>query len=249
MRKIYSTVIIGLSLLAFTGVSFAAYDYVQLLQSDSVKTRTDALKRIERGILSQPEVFKQVKSNMDQELNAGIDRDADKLRLDEVAWMCKALASSGDEQYLSTIEMTINSTGNKRLKGHCQKSIDNFSRYVEKRSMKKSPKISGFSQEMSSYINMLHSSDYMIKRDGIKFIMSSPESNEQVFDMVRDELLKEVPNITGRSGYNAVDAMSYACLCLSGSGISKYKSDLETVINQSSNKKLIKYARQAYNEL
>lgn len=249
MKKICSAVIVGMSLLSFTVTGFAATDYVSDLQAPSVKTRTDALKRIERGLISQPEVFKQITKNIEQELAAGIDRNRDALRLDEVAWMCKALASSGEQRYEKMLDEIMGSTSNKKVLMHCEKSKHSIERYADRRKVQKnSPKLSGFSQEMSSYINMLHSQDYLIKRDGIKNIMSSPESNEKVFDMVRDELMKELPSMSGSSPYNAVDAMSYACLCLSGSGVQKYKADLEKVMNQSRNKKLVKYATKAYNQ-
>lgn len=249
MKKIYSAIIVGVSVLSFTVTGLAAYDYVSLLQSQSIKARTDALKRIERGLVSQPEVFKQIEKNLNEELSAGLDRDTNKYRLDEVAWMCKALASSGDSQYVATLDLAIDGTANRRLKGHCQKGKDSINRYAERRNVKKSPKLSGFSQEMSSYINMLHSSDGKIKRDGIKHIMRSPESNEQVFDMVRDELLKSLPQVDRNASYDLIDALSYACLCLSGSGNAKYKDDLSTVISQSKNAKLAKYARKAFNQM
>ncbi len=102
---------------------------------------------------------------------------------------------------------------------------------------------------MSGYIHKLQSDDYRTKREGVKRIMKSSEANEKVYDIVRDELLAEVTKLNGKGSRDAIDALSYYCLCLSGSGLSKYKEDLEKVVSMSNNRKLTKYANQALNEL
>ena len=176
-------------LMIVNGTSAESENFMEMLRSTNFKTRVDALKIIERSVVDQPEVFVFIKDELAK-------RDSFDSRnpntIDELSWMCKALVSSGDSQYLTTVDNVISKTSNTKLIRHCTRAKDQFDIYVKNRKILSQPQIDGFSEEMSKNIHMLNSREVRLMRYAVNNISSSVDSSEVVYDMVRDVMLEEV---------------------------------------------------------
>lgn len=95
--------------------------FVNMLKSKNYTLKKDAAKLIYRGARVDDPVYKVVEEQILTMLpGATSSRDYD----DTVAWLCKALASSGQEQYKSTLQKVVSSTKKGALHNHAQKALN-----------------------------------------------------------------------------------------------------------------------------
>jgi hypothetical protein len=223
-------------------------NYLQILQSSSFKERVDALKIIERSAVEDDQLFGYIEQNLIAKYRKDIN---DANHIDEMAWHCRALASSGDTKYLATLKEVSSTAENKKLERHCSRSIAQFDTYLKIKSTLNKPLIDGYSAEMSKSIHMLQSGEYRMMRDAARHIVKSDEADEKVYDIVRDVLLSETPKVDAAkiSTIPQVDILNYLTVCLGKSGLPKYIADLELVRSTTSSDLLGRYAQKAIKEL
>ncbi|MBE9504603.1 MAG: hypothetical protein IME96_10550 [Proteobacteria bacterium] len=242
--------------------------YLTLLQSKSITQRVTVAKLITRSGLSDKALFdyinkdllnryqqnvpdKPVKYDMDEddEWMVSGQSDADKLHIDEMAWLCKALASSGLSEYKGTLEEVAYTTASPKLKQYAKQSIRLVDEYAERNAImaKGNNSIQGLSPAKTRLINMLKSDNYSLKRDAAKMLIRSGESDEVLYEVVNEELLKSHSLKTGSNLH--IDAMAWMCKALGSSGISKYRKTLQEIIETTKNTKLKTYAKQNLNLL
>ncbi len=224
-------------------------NYINKLQSMEYKVRLDTLKVIERSAVNSPELFTYINKRL---LDGYLFNSRSNNHIDEMAWFCKALASSGDNQYLDSLQTVVDNGENKKLQRHCQRSIDQFDYYVEMRKILNQPQIEGYSAEMSKHIHMLKSYNYRLMRYAVNYFSKSDETSEEVYDMVRDRLLGEMRTWYSWGeikDHHKLDTLAYFCKCLGGSGYEKYKVDLQKVVDNNQHFKLTRHAKIAINSL
>jgi len=101
--------------------------------------------------------------------------------------------------------------------------------------------------EINRYMEMLTSGNIIQRTDAAKMIFRSNLTDQKLFEVVNEELLKGYQlKIRDR---NHVDAMAWLCKALGSSGMSKYKETLEKIYKTSRSKVLNKYAKQGLNML
>lgn len=255
MRKLLRIILVGSLLLNVTNWACAETDTLSALGSPDYKTRLDALKSLERLPVDNPEIYDLIEMN----LMKGYATGGDSRHIDEMAWICKALAASGRDQYEISLAKVVETTDNSKLKRHCLDSLSAIKKNVEDLKQLSGEPIAGYSAEMSKYIRMLQSGRSSWMKTAVLNIEKSDERNEKVFDMVRDVLLAEVDRIGGDDSLLSdanrfkrmyeVGNLGYLCHCLGTSGISKYKTDLQKVIDQTVNISLKAHARKAIDAL
>lgn len=221
--------------------------YITMLNSASLKTRVDAAKYITRSGLTDSRLFNFV----EEKLLSGYNIDTmNSDHIDEMSWMCKALASSGSTNYTPTLEKIIETTKSSKLKKYAQQSLSLLPEYAKKNQMMndKTNHDPNLSPEVNKYINMLQSDIITLKRDAAKAIYRGDFAEKPLFDTVRDELLKEYKN-TSMNDRNHIDALAWMCKALASSGMVEYRQTLTEVIEKSSSMKLQKYAKQSLKAL
>lgn len=233
------------SLLFFAGImvignSFAGEkpELFDGVKSNNYTTRLDSLKIIERTPVVNPEMFDYIQSGL---IESYQNKAMSGKWTDEMAWRCKALASSADKKYINTLKTVSANTDSPKLKRHCQNALDRFEYYAQYREVCSQPQLSGISAEGSSYVHLISSGDPEMMRMGIRMIMTSYSPEEAVFDKVRDVLLAEYNHSPSDSKY--IDSLSWLCKGLATSGNPKYVKSLETVEKSAASSKLQKYAR------
>lgn len=220
--------------------------YIKMINSNLITQRIGAAKLISRSGLSDPKLFNIIEKCL---LKGYQFESKNPKHIDEMAWLCKALASSGISDYKKTLEKVANSATNAKLKRYARQSLGLIDEYAERNAIISDTRYAqeGQSPEATKYINMLKSDIISLKKDAAKIIFRSGLSDQKLFEVVNEELLKLYQlNIYDN---NHVDAMAWLCKALGASGMSKYKETLEEIAYTTPNKKLKKYAKQALNML
>lgn len=236
-----------------------ADNYIKMLNSDNIVQRTTAAKKITGSGLTEPELFNLIKEKL---LNNYQSNPENPDHIDEMAWLCKALASSGNMEYQSTLQSVAENTTSLKLQRYALQSIDHIEDYARRNKIMASEteETKGLPSEIKKYINMLRADGIKLKTTAAKSIYRGGFSEVRLFDVVEEELIKG-----GESYYQAmrlyddseddesesyspdsnfIDMMAWFCKALGASGMEKYKATLREIIKNSNDPKLSKYARQ-----
>jgi len=89
------------------------------LKSTNLKEKRTAAKIIARENFKDSVLYNQV----EKELLSGYLTARDKLAVDTMAWMCKALASSKDHKYYDTVYTVSRKAKSRKVKKHAKKSL------------------------------------------------------------------------------------------------------------------------------
>ncbi|MDH3975675.1 MAG: hypothetical protein OEV42_15460 [Deltaproteobacteria bacterium] len=238
--------------------------YMEMLKSGAGRDRLKAAKKIYRSRLKEPQIFELVNSLLLKEYR---NESSGKQNIDELAWYCKVLASSGDEKYRGSLKEVANNTENGKLKKYAVKSLKMLDGNIKKNEMRRDPKYieAGFSPEEIDLIVLLKSEQPMPKIIASKKIKDAYIKNEKFFDIVNDVLLEEfnkIPNNYEEDDYGDEtvpmvsiveqfhhDAVAWLTKALGSSGMPKYKKSLQMISKKSIYPKLKKYARESLERL
>lgn len=241
-------IFLNIPALAYSNPSADVDKYIQMIGSTSFKTRLDAAKLITRSGITDSRLYNIINEKLLTELNTkGLNRD----HIDEMSWMCKALAASGSTDYIPTLEKIIQTANSDKLKRYAKQSLSLIPEYAERnRILNDTTGIDPtLSSEINKYIKMLKSDNITLQRDASKSIYRGQFSEKKLFDVLSDELLKGYKQVSSKDRNNHIDAMSWMCKALSSSGMVEYKQTLNQVIENSSSAKLKRYAKQSLGKL
>ena len=230
-------------------VSLAAADrqaeideYINGLASPSIFKRITTAKEITNSAITDERLYDKVEQRLLE--SAQVEYPTSE-QSDEISWLCKALAASGNEKYRPTIQKIADDPANAKIGYYCRQSLDLIADYRSRNAEinRSDTAFSGLSAEENRIVNMLRSDDLKLKRDGAKIVSRGKTSNAIVYDVVAEELLAhyqddEYDNLS-------VDTMAWLCKALSSSRNDKYASTLQTVMKNSSSWKLQNHARKA----
>jgi len=210
------------------------------LNSGNPASRIHAAKVISSSAIDNPEIFATINAILLANLE---NRSQEELFIDEMSWMCKALASSGEPRYEDTLNQVLQSTSNKKLRNYAQQSIELIPYYAKRNRQINQPGeyAADFTPEEVQIANMLRSDLIQLKRDGAKKLVRFGSTQQGLFDIVEEELLAGY-QINGTDNLQ-IDAMSWLCKALMSSGNPKYAATLDKVARESKNRKLKDYAK------
>ncbi|MBI9089298.1 MAG: hypothetical protein JEZ12_08780 [Desulfobacterium sp.] len=215
--------------------------FLTMLESSSQKHRIDAAKLITRSGLSDPGLFNVINTHLLSEYNL---HPTNQDHIDEMAWMCKALASSGVLEYKTTLEKIALTASSTKLKRYAQQSLDLVDENAENNRIMRnsSTSDSGLSPEINKYIGMLQSQKQKLKKDAAKSIFRGNYTEEKLFDVVHEELLSDYKNLS-LNDRNGIDTMAWLCKALGSSGNKKYSKTLEQIVKETESQTLKRYAK------
>ena len=238
-------------LLAFAGVVQAQVDrsgeaaaLLNGLESTSRSARIDAAKRITQAGLTDGALYAKVATL----LQAGYGEAVEANAVDEMAWLCKALAASGDTRHQPLLEEVATQAPNVKLQKYARQSIDSFAEYQERIRVLNSTSgwNAALTAEENRLVGMLGSESPELKRDAAKTIVRDSPVAEAVYDAAAAALTGMLA--AGTLDNLSVDTLAWLCKALGASGMRKYAPALEQVA-ASGNKKLVKFANTALQEL
>ena len=226
-------------------------NYISKLQSNSRQNRIEAAKRITHSGLTDPELFDLINAELLNRYQSerGANEKTYHLHIDEMSWLCKALASSGNTSYKETLQRIADTTSNPKLKKYALQSLRLIDEYAQRNAIMVQTRYAeaDMSPEVVRYINMLKSDDIKAKKDAAKSISRSNITDKRLFDVVNEELLKGY-QVNTRDRHHT-DTMAWLCKALAASRMPEYKATLRTVIATSSSPKLKKYALESLSRL
>lgn len=211
-----------------------AQNYLETMKAGNSYVRIDTLKRIERSRPTSEALFDYIEKEL---LAKYQDMPDDKLQIDEMSWLCKALASSGMAKYRAALETVAENAVNPKLKKHALQGVE----IIDVASRGSAP--ADASPEVAQLMKMLTAGDMNYKRDAAKKAAKSVLGDQRLYDAIESELLKAYEN--GDYSKEGVDAMAWMCKALAASGNEKYQDSLTTIADNASNPKLKKYASQS----
>src|SRR3972149_1966688 len=217
-------------------------EFITMLKSNNMEQRINASKRITRSGLTDPKLFDLIRDNL---VNGYQSDPNNPKHIDEIAWLCKALASSGRPEYKEALKKVADTTGDAKLERYARQGMDLIDEFAERNKIISDTKntVPGQSPEVTRLINMLKSDNLALKRDAAKEIYRAHFTEHNLFEVVNEGLLKGYQ--LNASDKNHVDAMAWLCKALGASGMQEYKATLDNITNTSSSETLRKYAKQA----
>jgi len=206
--------------------------------------RINAAKIISSSGLQAPELYAKIAAL----LKEGYPLPFEKDRTDEMAWLCKALAASGDEQYRQLLSEVASRAPSDKLRRYAKQSVELFEQYAQRKDIlnKSENWDASLSAEGNRLINMLQSDDLNLRRDAAKTI-SRDGGDAKVFD-VAAQTLKTMAAGPHKDNLS-IDTMGWLCKALGASGDSRYAADLQFVNEHTQNEKLRKYVKKALSAL
>ena len=219
--------------------------FMQGLDSSSQVQRVDAAKRISRAGLQDQVLYAKVAGL----LKAGYLQPYEKNHTDEMAWLCKALAASGDSHYRQLLDEVASSSPSPKLQRYAKQSAELLETYAQRSQILNATE--GWDAELSGeenrIVTMLQSDDLGLKKDVAKKLTRKGSYNETVYDAAATTLTEMAQDFSRDSAY--VDCMAWLCKALAASGNRKYVAVLEQVKGETSSVKLDSYVSKALNAL
>ncbi|MEN8134538.1 MAG: hypothetical protein ABFS18_03245 [Thermodesulfobacteriota bacterium] len=254
MKKIrFSMALLVILVLCFTTNSFCSdnresevQDYIGKLHSNNIIVRITAAKLISNSAIASSSLYDAVEKNLLKYLHA---TNLSKMHIDEASWLCKALASSGDYRYQSTLQKVIDSIDNNKIKRYAKQSLENLDEYSERNKIVNSTALydEALSPEENRIANMIRADNVNIKRDGAKIVFRSSKSSPEIFNIIEVELLANYAK--NSLEHDHVDTISWLCKALASSGDPQYRATLRKISRTSSNWKIQNFAKESLNAL
>ncbi len=225
---------------------------ITMLNSDDIDKRTEAAIIVTRAIIDSPDLYTTIETS----LKNGYNSSKDSKHIDEMSWLCKALAASGDSEYLELLEEVASNADSKKLQKYARQSAGQIDEYARRQNEIK--KTASFDKNLSEvenkYISMLNTGDPAIVRDAAQYIYRSDKKiNEAVYQAVDKRIHLMMPSKEDASpappSWFYTDTVAWLCKALSASGNPQYVSTLEGVLSSTNNTSLQGHVRKALKEL
>ncbi len=211
------------------------------LESASQVQRVNAAKVISRSGLQDHAMYRMIADL----LKAGYSAKYEKKHADEMSWLCKALAASGDQQYRELLDEIAAKAPSIKLKKYAKQSAGLIDHYAKQNQILNSTET--FDDELSAednrLVSMFNSDDVGLKRDAAKIALRNFANDEKVYAAAASALSRMAKDFHFNSQY--VDTMAWLCKALAASGDNKYIETLEQVHDATQSVKLRSYASKA----
>jgi hypothetical protein len=250
--KRWVVLIVVLPCLVMTGNAFCQVDrseefaaVMKGLSSASSAQRVNSAKLITKAGIVDAALYEKVATL----LKAGYAQEPEPVHVDEMAWLCKALAASGDLQYWDLLDGIAKGAPSPKLQHYAEQSRDMIGEYARRSRVLNDTRNwdTELSDEENQLVNMLQSKDLHLNKDAAKTIVRNLPAQEKVYSEVEARLLGILA--AGKSGVQEVDTMAWLCKALAVSGDKRFRNTLSKIRDTSDNPKLIRYASNALEQL
>lgn len=215
------------------------------IKSVSRTQRVNAAKLISRSGLQDQGLYEKIA----QILKAGYGLPHEKDHADEMSWMCKALAASGDAQYKALLDEIAAKSPSMKIKRYAKQSSELLEQYAQRSAILNATENwdEGLSAEDNRLLNMLQSNDIGLRRDAAKMVVRNVGVDAKVFNAVAQTLKSMDTDFRNDTVY--VDCMAWLCKALAASGNREYVDVLENLDSATQNIKVTTYVKKAISAL
>ncbi len=215
------------------------------LESASRLQRVNAAKVISRSGYRDENLYLKIEAL----LKAGYRQQGGDDHIDEMAWLCKALAASGEVKYRALLDEIATEAPSLKLQRYARQSAELIDQYAQRSRVINRTETwdDSLSGEENRFINMLKSDDLKLRRDAAKMALRNVNVDPKVFDAAAEALASMIRE--KRSDTLSIDTMAWLCKALAGSGDSRYGEVLQQVYAATPSLKLRGYAEKALRAL
>jgi hypothetical protein len=213
-------------------------DYIKTFTDGSYTAQEKACQRLEWAGLSDPRIFDLVEKN----LLAGYQTADSRSSVNEMAWLTKALAFSGQEKYRNTIAEVAANGGHKKLRNYAAESdamLTNYARWNPIINDKKQYDAKQ-SVEANRFANMLRSDELALNLLATKRIYHEGLNDAYLLEALKQATEKRLPEENGSKEF--VDTVAWMVKTLATTRDEKYLAVVEAASTSAGNKKVQKYA-------
>lgn len=249
----------GILLLVLTGVAHALdgnFDrsaevakYLDVVQNGSRLNMTRAAKELYVSGIDDPKLAAAISERLlrDYPTFGKTDRADGQYG----AWMVKALASTGIEQYAATIQQLQSKSKVVAVRKECKEELEKIAWHKTKNRIMNSREnhVEGGNARVSQLLNLIKSDDFTYKQFAADRISWEKLLDPRVLDEMSAQLLRYM-NDTGRNASRAQGkALGLYAKLLGYSGLGKYRDPLEQVLASNASALLKKHARDAIKKM
>ena len=214
--------------------------YIEAFKSTNLETVESKARNMEWSGWSDPAIFDPLEQKILANMNV-----QDKYGLDSVAWMIRALGSSGNQKYAPTLNKVLNE-GHKKLQRHAKNALEALPQFAVRNPVisKDLGKSAAGRVGEQRILNLLNSGKPELVYAGIDraydFHSKGPAHDKELMDKLNQMLLASYKTESGdRYELNAKATM---CKALANTANPAYKPTMQAVADDAADRKLRKYA-------
>jgi hypothetical protein len=259
LRTTIASAAAGFILLVLTGVAHALdgnFDrsaevakYLDIVQTGSRLNMTRAAKELYVSGIDDPRLAAALSERLLRDTPSLVKNN----RADGQygAWMVKALASTGVEQYAATIEQVQSRVKVGAVRMECKEELEKIAWHKAKNRIMNSREnhVEGGNERASQLLNLIKADDFTFKQFAADRVSWEKQLDERILDEMAEQLIRYM-NDTGRNASRAQGkALGLYAKLLGYSGLSKYRDPLDQVLASKASALLKKHAREAIKKM
>jgi len=221
------------------------FSLIDDLQSTDIKTRMDATKAVTKFYYNDSRVYEVI----EQQLAKGFLLDKGSKHRDEMAWLCKALAASGDPKHETFLNEIADKSSSTTIKKYARLSASQISQNATRNALINNNSYNNrtLSYEENHIMKMLLSGDSMLIRDAAKTIYRGNFDQKTIYNTIDTQVHEMIPQIG--SSQLQTDTIAWLCKALGHSHDPSYAATLELLAANDRSPSLQIYAKRALDDL
>jgi hypothetical protein len=198
----------------------------EALASGSSVQRTQIAKIITNAGIEDQGLYEKIAALLRDGYPKGFESD----HVDEMSWLCKALAASGDPRYKALLQEIAEKAPSFKLQHYAKESKHLIGEYADRMRIMNSTETwdDNLNHEENRLANMLKSDNIQLKKDAAKTVVRSIMVHKKIFEIIDVELLGMQGNKRTRG--EDIDTMAWMCKALAVSGDARYAETLKQVM-------------------
>ncbi len=210
-------------------------EFIKVYEDRSASVSKVVIGKLEFSGITDARLYDVIEKRLLDEYRSG---DAD-----DVSWLAKTLAYSGEEKYKKTLTQVLNTVKKSKVEMHVRKALKRLPLYrVWNVDLKKDTEgLSGDALFRKRTINMVNSSNSHLTMLGAKRIWFHHPTDKLFVAAAKNKLMADL-NVSNPSRRD-VDALGWLCKVLSKSGDSQYLAVLLDISRSASNRRVRSYAK------
>ncbi|MFK8017124.1 MAG: hypothetical protein AB8G17_17000 [Gammaproteobacteria bacterium] len=210
--------------------------YIAVFKGDDFPQQKKAMSTMRWAGISDPALYDIIADKIKTKIAAG-----DKYSLQHASWFAKTLPYSGNEKYRPVLE-ELSASGPKKVRKHAAIALERFEKYVEWNPVIAAGLASAPSGrlEEARVKNMLAAPDPELLTMGMKRVYYGHKGDAELIELVAERVNQEYRDA---SDDHTVNAVAWGIKTLAESNNASYRSNLEEIQQNATNKKIVKYAK------
>jgi len=242
LQRIVLTLLLAISApaFAFDTVDEQIDHYLDVLKNGSFESKVQMLKRLQWSGLTDPRMYNPIKSRLEHA--AMSSRSLNKSERSLLSHMIRALGYSGDERNSYILISIKDFSADKKLRNHAGKALVQLEKFKRWNQLiaDNDFDISGKSVEVTTYMKMLSTDDFMIQRLAARAIFHERQKDMDLLALTAEKL----EGLYLRQGLDreAQDTVAWLCKAVGEYASWQYDDLLSNVARNSPYKAVRKHA-------